>query len=1359
MRHVKPYKAALQRTLSCLLLLSAAFTLSTSCSDDKDGRGTTIGAISGVFSGGSVAASEGMNATTYPSMLSVSGMTGPINSVKVVLNGVTSLNPGDSIISLRSPDGFGCDLTNASAFGPVSFPPVSNVVWTFDANTSTPLSTTADGTGTYRADPLYCADPHVFEGTNPNGTWLLRVRDRGVVAGNGISIASWTLDFTSSTPNQAPQITAPAIATTDDATPLAFTGPNAISVSDPDLVAGNTTASNATSDQLQVNLSVPWGSLTLDSSTLGGLTVLDPPGDGNVSVLGSQDDLNAALATLIYTPLPDQLGERWLSIAVSDLSGGPASLDDGEEIEIDVGGCVGNNGTGDDDTDRVCNDLDHRPLIFASSFSSNQNGCATGGVAVRTGIDEDNDGALSSLSDTVNPPVYVCNGATGNQGTQGVAGVAGTAVVYSLTPAGSQCANGGWTLEIASDTNPDGVLDSSDSQLSASNLCNGLNSAVRVSGGNPDCPAGGTLLSVGIDSDGDGSLSLTEVTLPPVNVCNGLNALVETQSIATGSPDCANGGFWLTIGTDTNGDGSLLGEAVPRKLCNGTNALTRVEPVLGGPTSMCPTGGQLISVGNDDDGNGALDLIMWNNNSSSSPGLGEADSQAMICNGLNAVTLNTPIPPQSPDCPAGGTLLQVGIDDNANGVLDLPLELDGQHILCSGVVSAVRLTPLGSDPAVCPTGGVLLESGLDLDGDQVLGPNERQLDENLCHGLNGLVETTPLGAGSSECPNGGVTFTVGTDANGNGILDGNEGQSRTLCNGLNSLTTVTPLAADPEVCPTGGQTIAVGLDDDGNGRLDNNVAIVDLNSSVQLVSEIDSSAVICNGLNSLVLNTPIPRLSLECPEGGTRIDVGTDRNGNGALDPNESDAHQVLCSGINSAVRLTPLPADPAVCASGGIRIATGLDLDASGVLEEGEDQSTANVCHGLNGLVLSEAIEPGDGTCPAGGQRFRVGLDSNHDGDLTGAEIARSDVLCNGRDLVTASSPRAANPAECPFGGQLISMGTDLNANGVLDVPTEVQSTAVVCSGQAAVSKQTNLPRDAAVCAEGGVQLEVGIDRNGNAALDDGEGTGTSVICFGIRAAVRVVALVADPAVCPAGGIRVLSGSDVDGNGVLDDAEATGTSQTVCNGANSLTRTTLLAPDAAVCSAGGSRVDGGPDSNGNGTLEDAEVTASSTLCRASNLAVRTQRLAAGDSSCPEGGTSVQTGIDKNANGILEDGEVTNTDRLCSQLPLLFDTSVVFAGEVGADAGTTTSCPFGGERLRLGHDDGEKAGIAGDGILQDDEVDVLRDICYATSNNSGTIDPDQNCSLPASTRAAHERMLWMLIGLGLLLLRQRRRAG
>ncbi|NOT20839.1 MAG: OmcA/MtrC family decaheme c-type cytochrome [Sideroxydans sp.] len=193
-------------------------------------------------------------------------------------------------------------------------------------------------------------------------------------------------------------------------------------------------------------------------------------------------------------------------------------------------------------------------------------------------------------------------------------------------------------------------------------------------------------------------------------------------------------------------------------------------------------------------------------------------------------------------------------------------------------------------------------------------------------GANSVVAAVRTSAPVASCPNGGISVDTGIDKNGNGILDASEViNTQYVCNGvsgtagtggLNALVSVTAEPSGPN-CTTGGKKVSVGPDTNADGALD--------------ISEITSSAYICNGMNGVNggtgLNTVVRTLAeppgSNCSFGGSRIESGLDANGNGVLDAGEVNAAATswVCS-IGPSGTISP---------SNGIHVAVTSVSTAAG--------------------------------------------------------------------------------------------------------------------------------------------------------------------------------------------------------------------------------------------------------------------------------------------------------------------------------------------------------------------------------------------------------------------------------------------
>jgi hypothetical protein len=118
------------------------------------------------------------------------------------------------------------------------------------------------------------------------------------------------------------------------------------------------------------------------------------------------------------------------------------------------------------------------------------------------------------------------------------------------------------------------------------------------------------------------------------------------------------------------------------------------------------------------------------------------------------------LPANDPDCPNGGILLESGIDDNNNGVLDTN-EVDSSQKTCAGNVSDSsgddELTMQTEEPAGanCPYGGVRFDVGIDNNANGVLDTDEITSTEYVCQtneslSSNARLDNISLSSGSLD---------------------------------------------------------------------------------------------------------------------------------------------------------------------------------------------------------------------------------------------------------------------------------------------------------------------------------------------------------------------------------------------------------------------------------------------------------------------------------------------------------------------------------------------------------------------------------------------------------------------------------
>ena len=383
-----------------------------------------------------------------------------------------------------------------------------------------------------------------------------------------------------------------------------------------------------------------------------------------------------------------------------------------------------------------------------------------------------------------------------------------------------------------------------------------------------------------------------------------------------------------------------------------------------------------------------------------------------------------------------------------------------------GVVSLqlVRVT-VESPGTNCPTGGSRVEFGVDVDKSGALDTTEVSNTRYVCNGEGSdkahalvTVVAEPI---SEICHQGGARVLSGLDMNANNTLEPNEVSATsyacsTLAGYAASNTTARLLSIMPEAaganCVLGGRKIAAGVDVNHDGMLETSEII-----SIEFECNAAADGADSTAFLSLVTVVTEPA-GARCPSGGNRLSSGIDRNRNAVLDADEVTSTQYVCNGspgangISTIVSLLPEPSG-SNCLAGGSRIASGPDVNGNGLLDANELASTVYVCNGLSGrdgsngatgLVLTQT-EPAGPNCPTGGKKITIGVDKNVDGVLQVAEISSTSYVCNGANSLLLIQPETAGN-NCVAGGSRIAAGTDNNNNGVLDI-AEVTSTSYACN------------------------------------------------------------------------------------------------------------------------------------------------------------------------------------------------------------------------------------------------------------------------------------------------------------------------
>ncbi len=457
--------------------------------------------------------------------------------------------------------------------------------------------------------------------------------------------------------------------------------------------------------------------------------------------------------------------------------------------------------------------------------------CALGGVRIDSGLDRNDDGLLGP-GEVDNTQVLCTQQADGRQSLVRVVAIEGADDGPCGVPGGSRVLSG-------VDLDDSGTLNTNEVTAEAL-ICSGddgVRSLVRVDTLAPEptpggaCWFGGVRVSAGLDADGDGTLDAEEVETSS-DVCaihvNENMTLVE-QGVEPRGDNCALGGIRYIVGYDADGDGELDPEEAgpPGFICNeitiidGTSTLLDIADATG---NQCAFGGYVLRSGPDTDRSGALDA-------------GEVTDVAVVCNGNDGLSSIVRMTPADGQCQSGaGWTVASGLDTNRNGTLD-PNEVQTSGLVCAGkdgtiaLNSLIRLRPAGD--ACGFREGVLLESGLDDNGNGTLDPGEVDAWDVICDGFDGLNSATWIEEDLSFCVYGGIRVETGLDLDDDGFLDPNEVEHTAfVCDGLDGLPSLVDVVdAGPDCGVGGGIYFLTGLDLDLDNFLDD--------------EEVESSLLVC----------------------------------------------------------------------------------------------------------------------------------------------------------------------------------------------------------------------------------------------------------------------------------------------------------------------------------------------------------------------------------------------------------------------------------------------------------------------------------------------------------------------------------
>ena len=990
----------------------------------------------------------------------------------------------------------------------------------------------------------------------------------------------------------------------------------------------------------------------------------------------------------------------------------------------------------------------------------------TSGLKIQTGQDTDNNGELDP-GEPVSIEYFVCDGVNGTDGVDGSDGLA--ALVEVTEYDGELCLNAGQKVMSGYDTNGvAGLQDTADGEVEAdtnvnvSYLCTpapGLTSLIDIvdveSSETGDCGlAGGYKITSGLDISGDGSLedeAAEDLIIrnicngsPGVNGFDGLTALVNPTVLDPGDL-CPYGGHQLLTGLDSNQDGVLTLDDEPEPssshICDGAPGV-RGYAGLGVPLELlpgeegCVNGGVRVDYGWDVDSDRDLDendiaigfYTLCNGEDGINGGDG-ADGVSVV------VDIESLVAGESETCTAfGGIEIRIGYDEDGDQIMDDdPTQV---QMICHGEQgdASLLMTETLEPGEICVSGGHVVYSGLDTNGEAGLQPAEYLHSWSVCHGVDGisiLAEITVENSGGN-CTYGGNKLILAGDYNGNGSIDdGEEIETSYLCNGadgLNVLVETGPITTSPQ-CPQGGIEIKTGQDDDASGVLSE--------------AEVDSSQWICEGNDSLISAEPLAEDPAVCATGGVLVRVGRDLDASGVLDNTEVTGQQAICNGpvgaagLSSLIKTTPVTGEP--CSVAGFKVETGVDSDGDGILSEAEVATVDHVCQGEDGssaLVSSAPVGPSE-ECPLGGFEVTSGVDANNNGVADEGETS-SFTICNAgqgtpglNSLVLVSEEMPGD--QCVTGGQKLETGLDANNNGTFE-QDENPTVTYICNGATGTHAMVNVVEAGDACATGGFNIYYGVDADANGNLDEAEWS-VATVCNGVQGTpgLNNLILVSEEspgAQCVTGGQKVETGLDANNNGTLEQDENP-TVTYICNGATGTHAMVDVVEAGDACATGGFNIYYGVDADANGNLDETEWSVA-TVCNgvegatgAASLIV----LEVDSQNCASGGVVVHSGVDTNANGSLDvPGEVVSSQSLCNG-PAGMNSLMNTVAEQEGD-----NCAFGGYAISTGLDDGAGGAVAGNGTLEAGEVDQVFYVCHGESYDDALSGPVIAFITPSTVR-------------------------
>ena len=696
-------------------------------------------------------------------------------------------------------------------------------------------------------------------------------------------------------------------------------------------------------------------------------------------------------------------------------------------------------------------------------------------------------------------------GCADGQGEQEGSGTKTTIQTTKFEDAQGDCTNGGVKIEVL----VDGTVDGTQTQY----LCNGAQGlagsstklqATPFEDAQGDCTNGGVKIEVLVD----GTVDDTQTQY----ICNGINGQVEqsgtntsiqTTKFEDAQGDCTNGGVKIEVLVDGTVD-----DTQTQYLCNGAQGLagssTNIQATpFEDAQGDCTNGGVKIEVLVDGTVDDTQTQYICHGVDGHDGKDGQNSYQALVITSNDVGT----------NCAHGGIRIDSGVDTNNNNTLE-STEIVSTRYICNGAN--------GADG----------QNGLD--------------GTNGTNGTNASIQTTPFDGAQGSCTNGGVKVEVLVD----GVVQ--TGQTQYLCNGANG--------AD-------GQ--------DGQNGADGQ-----------------------NGHNALVI-TSNENAGTNCAHGGIRIDSGVDKNNNNTLESTEIVSTRYICNGANGAdgqngqdgtngtngtiasIQTTPFVGAQGSCANGGVKV----EVLMNGVVQAGQTQYICNGKNGANGTngtngtnasIRTTSFSGTQGSCNNGGVKVEVLVDGVVQTGQTqyicnganGSNGANGTNGTNGTNASIQTTPFVGAQGGCTHGGVKVEV--------LVDGVVQAGQTQYLCNGVNGADGQdgqngadgqnghnalvaTSNENAGANCANGGIRIDSGVDKNNNNTLESTEIVSTRYVCNGVNgadgqngqdgtngtnASIQTTTFVGAQGSCTHGGVKI--------EVLMDGVVQAGQTQYICNGADS---------------------------------------------------------------------------------------------------------------------------------------------------------------------------------------------------------------